>query len=40
MVLDIETAEEADDEVQAEAAGILEGYFTRWYSRRNAGQIS
>ena len=30
MTLDIQTNEKIDDEVQAEAAGILEGYFTRY----------
>jgi len=29
MYLDIETRETAEDELQAKAAGILEGYFTR-----------
>jgi hypothetical protein len=29
MFLEIQTSESADDKVQARAAGILEGYFTR-----------
>ena len=33
--LDIETNEVADDEVQATAAGILEGFFTRFVAFLN-----